>query len=109
MPALCTAKGQLDGAGPSLGRAASVTENGGKLCHIGLRLRSAEGQNQLGNAGAAVLRCLRQAFLGGAGDREGGDEAFIEHRLGRLAAAQPCQHGDDLRLRNAAAFDNGIA
>src|SRR5437588_12983131 len=104
MPALWTAKGQWDGAGPSLGRAASVTENGGKLCHIGLRLRSAEGQNQLANAGAAVLRCLRQALLGGPGDRECGDEAVIEHRIGRLAAAQPCQRGADLRLRNRAAL-----
>src|SRR5260370_42216921 len=97
MPALCTAKGQWDGAGPSLGRAASVTENGGKLCHIGLRLRSAEGQNQLGYAGAAVLPWLGPAFPGGGGGREGGGEAGTAPRIAPPAAPHQRPPGGGLR------------
>src|SRR5260370_41660594 len=99
MPSLCAAKGQLDSAGPSLGRAASVTENGGKFCHIGPRLRSGEGQNQLRNAGTAVLGWLGQAFLGGAPERRGGTNAIIEDRIAYIAPARPVQPGRRLPFR----------
>ena len=70
-----------------------------QILHILLGLRACEAEHELGCSSFEIGARLSKAVLGRTGDREGGEEAVIQHFRSALAGAQALDGGREVGCR----------